>query len=154
MAISSFKIKKEVKDLEELVEILKKHLDPKFEYTIESAGSGLKKFFTGTNTDTLQIKKNAYHGVILTLSEIIPEIDYQVIGAQMIVPNYFLDQIVGHEGILDTAICHLIFGNGKDLYDKLQDVVAEELDGVGVEDSFFNNMKAFIQGKSVYDDVE
>ena len=153
MAISSFKIKKEVKDLEELIEILKKHLDPKFEYKIDRAGSGFKKFLTGTNTDVLEIKKNAYHGVVLTLSEIIPEMDYQVIGAQMIVPNYFLDQIVGHDGILDTAICHLIFGNGKDLYDKLQEAIAEELDGVGVEDSFLNNMKAFFQGKTVYDDI-
>jgi len=154
MAISSFKIKKEVKDLEELVEILKKHLDPKFEYKIETAGSGLKQFFTGTNTDVLEIKKNAYHGVVLTLSDIIPEIDYQVIGVQMVVPNYLLNQIVGHEGILDTAICHLIFGNGKDLYDKLQEAIAEELDGVGVEDSFLNNMKAFFQGKTVYDNIE
>jgi len=153
MAISSFKIKKEVKDLEELVEILKRHLDPKFEYKIDKAGSGLKKFFTGTNTDVLEIKKNAYHGVFLTLTEIIPEMDYQVIGAQMVVPNYFLDQIVGHDGILDTAICHLIFGNGKDLYDKLQEAIAEELDGVGVEDSFLNNVQAFLKGKTVYDDI-
>ena len=152
MEQSTFKIKKQVKNLEELSEILKPHLSSKFDFSIDQAGSILKKVITNTDCDTLKIKKNAYHGVILTMQEPSEDLDYQVIGAYMYVPNFLLNQIVGHEGIIDKLICNLIFSKGLDLYDKLQETIINVLDGKRIDVGLINTTKAFLKGKSVYDE--
>lgn len=71
---TTFKIKKEVKDLDQLADILKKHLDPKFKFSITRAGSGMKQFITGNTADSLNVVKNAYHGVMLTLGPMDPQL--------------------------------------------------------------------------------
>ena len=149
---STFKIKKEVKNLEELSEIFKKNLDQKFQITIEKADKGVKKFITGNTADVLNIKKNAYHGVALTLSDRVEGADYQVISWGVYVPNVLLNQVVGHTGILDRLICNLIFGKGKDLYDKFQETIINELDGKEVNTGLLSSAKAAMKGKSVFDE--
>ncbi|MDR2912932.1 MAG: hypothetical protein LBV38_06570 [Alistipes sp.] len=151
-AASTFKIKKAVNDIEELAELLRKHLDPKFKISVTKAGSGLKQFVTGTTGDTLNINKNAYHGVILTLSDPMAELDYQVIGAWMCVPNPVLKQFVGHDGVLDKLICNLIFSNGKDLYDSVQETIIAQLDGKRVDVGMISHAKAALKGKTLWDD--
>jgi len=68
------------------------------------------------------------------------------------VPNALLNQVVGHTGILDRLICNLIFGKGKDLYDKFQETIINELDGKEVNTGLFNSAKAAMKGKSVFDE--
>jgi hypothetical protein len=112
----------------------------------------LKQFLTNNPGSVLKIKKNAYHGVMLTMTEPSAELDYQVISAYMYVPNFLLNQIVGHEGIIDKLICNLIFSKGLDLYDKVQETLINVLDGKRVDVGFINSTKAFLKGKSVYDE--
>lgn len=133
---TTFKIKKQMDDLDQLAEILKKHLNPKFKVSVTRAGSGMKQFITGNTTDALNIVKNAYHGVMLTLGPRDPQLDYQVIGAWRYIPNAALNQVSSHEGILDKVICNQIFSNGKDLYESLEEKIVSELDGKRVDRSF------------------
>ncbi len=142
----------EVNGVEHLAEILRQHLDPKFEITITKADKGLKKFFTGNTGDTVSIRKNAYHGLVVSMSPKTDGAAYQVIAPYMIVPNPMLNYIVGHEGILDKAICHVFFGNGKDLYDKFNEVMETVLHAKAVNSGLLANAKAALKGKTVYDD--
>jgi len=152
MAYSTFKIKKEVKNLKELSEILKPHLSSKFEFSTDKADSGVKKFLTGASDDVLKIKKNAYHGVSIWMTKPSEELDYQVIGVSMYVPNFLLNQVAGHEGVIDKLICNMIFGKGNDLYNDLQNILINVLDGKRVDVGVINSTKAFLKGKSVYDE--
>lgn len=152
MKVSAFKIKKELKSVDEFAEALKPHLDSKFKITVEKAGSGLKKFMTGNSADVIKIKKNAYHGVILTMSDKNEALDYQAIGINMYVPSTILNQVVGHEGFIDRAICHIFFGKGTDLYDTIQEKLASEFDGKPIDMGLLNSAKAMLKGKSVFDD--
>ncbi|MDR2890382.1 MAG: hypothetical protein LBV18_02075 [Alistipes sp.] len=155
MAVATtFKIRKQVANIEELAEILKPHLDPKFKVSVAKAGNMLKQLVTGTTGDTLTIAKNAYHGVILTLTDPTPEINYQVIGAWMCVPNPVLNQIVGHDGLIDKLVCNLIFGNGKDLYDSVQAVIEAQLEGTRVDVGILNHAKAALKGTTVWEEGE
>jgi len=151
MAYSTFKIKKRVNNLEELREMLKPHLSSKFDFQVNNS-SGLKQLLTSNSGNVLKIKKNAYHGVMLTMTEPSAELDYQVIGAYMYVPNFLLNQVVGHEGIIDRLICNLIFSKGLDLYDKVQEVLIDVFDGKRVNVGLINSAKAMMKGKSVYDE--
>jgi hypothetical protein len=153
MKQTSFKFKRRVDDIEQLAEILKAHLDPKFKIKVNKAGGTLKQLVTGDSGDSLSINKNAYHGVVLTMSEPAEGLDYQVIFAWMCVPNAALNQIVGHDGVIDKFVCNLIFSNGKDLYDSVQEKIASELDGVRVDVGVVNQVKAAFKGKSVWDDA-
>ncbi len=148
--LGHFSIKRKIGNVEELAEILKAHFDPKFTITIGKADKGIKKFFTDNTTDTITVKKNAYHGIQITLSPPTEGIDFQTIGSGAIVPHALLDQVVGHTGLLDIAICNLIFGNGNDLYDTFEKIVAEQLQGAKVNLSLKNQIKAIRQGKSVF----
>jgi hypothetical protein len=155
MAVATtFKIRKEVKDIEQLAEILKPHLDPKFKVSVTKAGNVLKQMISGTTCDQLNINKNAYHGVLLTLTDRVEEMDYQVIGAWMYVPNPVLNKIVGHDGLLDKLVCNLIFGKGKDLYDSVQDVIVAQLDGTRVDVGIINHAKAALKGTTVWEENE
>ena len=151
MAQSMFKINREIKSLDELVEILKKNLDPKFEITVEKAGSGIKSVLFGS-TDGIKIKKNAFHALGLSMSERAEGVDYQAISTWMYVPNWLLDQVIGHTGVIDKLIGNLIFGNGKDLYDKVEEIIVTQLDGKPVDTGFFKSAKAALKGKTVFDE--
>ncbi len=63
--LGTFRIEKEIKNAEELAELLKKHLDPKFQITVGKADKGVKKFFTGNDVDSVTVRKNAYHGILM-----------------------------------------------------------------------------------------
>lgn len=146
-----FRIDREVKNAEELAEIMKKHFGPKFTVTVGKADKGIKKLFTANDCDTVTVKKNAYHGILMTITPPTEGMEYQAINSGAIVPNGFLNQIVGHQGILDIAICSLIFGKGNDLYDRFDEIVAKELKGARVNMSLKNQIKSAFKGKSVFD---
>jgi len=102
----------------------------------------------------LNIKKNAYHGIGLTMTERAEGMDYQVITWVVYVPNALLNQVVGHTGIIDRLICNLIFGKGKDLYDKFAETIIKELDGKEVNVGLISSAKAALKGKSVFDEED
>ncbi len=142
---------KAVDGAEKLAEILREHLDPKFTITVNKADTGLKKFYTGNTGDSVSIKKNAYHGLEVSMSPMVEGTPYQVIAPYMVVPGWLLNNIVGHEGLLDKAVCHAIFGNGKDLYDKFNEVMENVLGAEAVDSGWLNTAKAALKGKTVYD---
>ena len=142
---------KGVESAEQLADILRQHLDPKFTITVDKADKGLKKFYTGNTSDTVSIRKNAYHGLVVSFSPVVEGVPYQVIAPYMVVPNWLLNYVVGHEGILDKAICHIFFGDGKDLYDKFNDVMEKVLEAEAIDSGWFNTAKAALKGKTVYD---
>jgi hypothetical protein len=72
----------------------------------------------------------------------------------MCVPNAVLKQFVGHDGVIDTLICNLIFSNGKDLYDSVQDTIVAQLDGKRVDVGMINSVKAAFKGKTVWDEED
>ena len=57
----------------------------------------------------------------------------------------------GFECMLDKAICHAIFGNGKDLYDKFNEVMENVLGAKAVDSGWLNTAKAALKGKTVYE---
>ncbi len=146
MAVVTFKIDaaNEIKGVEHLAEILRQNLDPKFDITVVKADKGVKKLFTGNTGDYVSIKKNAYHGLVVSMSPVAEGVSYQVIAPYMVVPNFLLNQIVGHEGLLDKAICHVIFGNGKDLYEKFNDVMENVLKAQAVKSGILDTAKAVL----------
>lgn len=145
-------------DARRIAEILRQHLDPKFEITV--GVSGAKKFLTGytgyNSDDIITIKKNAYHGAVVAIMPKREDVSWRAIDVHETTPNPLLEQLGKSFGYLGGLLFgHLfsaIFGNGDDLYGKLNDIMRNELKGEEVDASVLNNVKAMFQGKSVLDE--
>lgn len=139
-------------------EILRRNLDPKFEITV--GVSDTKKFlmgYSGYNSDEIiVIKKNAYHGAVVAVMPKREDVAWRAVSVTATVPNPLLDQMTRKAGFLDslivTPLLDAIFGKGDDLYDKLDDVVRNELKGEAVDAGMMDNVKAMLRGKSVLDE--
>lgn len=154
--IGIFKIEEanKLRNAQQLAEVLRKQLDPKFEITVGIGGA--KKFLSGytgyKSEDIITIKKSAYHGAIVALMPERKDVTWQAVNVDEIVPNPILDQVVKNSGLLGTLIFNAIFGKGDDLYDKLEDVMQNVLKARKADTSVLNNAKAMFQGKSVLDE--
>lgn len=150
--MAMFKITREVNSIEELAELLQKHMGEKITVEVSKKDSGAKKFFTGNAIDSINIKKNAYHGSVIGFTPKSDGMDYCVATTGEYTPNYLVNQVLGRTGIIDIMVAKLIWGNGKDFFSQIDTFFEKELDGQLVDDGFINSMKSLFKGKTVLDD--
>ena len=149
---SLFKTTKQIGDNQQVFEDLSKKFGSKYKLEFNKASTGAMKFVTGNTTDCILIKKNAYHGVTLSVSVKDENIDYQTIAINAYIPNSIVRQLFGRTGILDLLIIKLIWGSGNDFYDEIDNFITTEFEGVGVDTGIINSTKQLLKGKSVLDD--
>ena len=149
---SLFKTKHEMGDLQQTFEAINKKFGEKYKVTLNKASSGAMKFVTGNTTDYISIKKNAYHGAIISVSQEDSRVDYRTISFSSYTPNTLVNQVLGKTGIVDILIAKLIWGNGTPFYDEIENFIQTEFEGTGVDMSLKNTAKQMLKGKSVLDD--
>lgn len=150
--MAMFKITRDVSGIDELAEQLQKHMGEKFKVEVSRKDTGAKQLFTGNTVDCINIKKNAYHGYSIAFTPKSDGMDYCVITTGSYTPNMLVNQVLGRTGIIDIMVSKLIWGNGKDLYDKVDEYFTNDLGGTLVDDGFMNSMKQLFKGKSVLDE--
>lgn len=138
---------------QQLAEILRQHLDPKFEIKVGIGGA--KKLLSGytgcKSDDIITIKKNAYHGAVVIIMPERKDVTYQALSVSADTPNPILAELTRKMGFLDALVLRSIFGKGDDLYDKLEHVIQNVLKAKKADLSLLNTIKTASQGKSVLD---
>ena len=152
MSVKYFKTKQNLDSIEVLCDRLKNQYGDKYKIELERAAKGAMKFFSEQQSDMISIKKNAYHGIYLSPSGNIEGADYQTISIAEYTPNSIVDHFIGRTGILDILIAKLIWGKGDDFYAEIDNFIKTEYAADQVDNSFLNNAKQLLKGKSVFDE--
>ncbi len=150
--MNMYKTQQHVASLDEVKEVLKKRLGNKYPMEVNKADSGAKKYLTGNTYDSINLKKNGYHGLMVILVPPTAGMDYSVIQLVPYTPNMVIRYITQNAGILDSLIFKAIWGSGKEFYGDLHNLVLEEFEAKQVDNGFMNSVKQMVKGKSVLDE--
>ncbi len=149
--MNMYKTKQNITSLEDLQSMLKEKLGGKYAMEMNQADKGAKKFLTGNAQNSINLKKNGYHGLMVLLTPPSNGMDYSVIHLVPYTPNTIIRLITQNAGILDNLIFKAIWGSGNEFYQDLHDVVLEKFEAEQVDTSLTNSFKQMIKGKSVLD---
>ncbi len=147
-----YKIEGKEISLEQVAELLKQKLGDKYPVKIMKATSGAMKYLTGNTTDTIQIKKNGYHGVVIGVVPSTEGMTYSVISSNAYTPSTIVEMITRKAGLLDHLIFKAIWGSGSDFYKSIDNLIMSEYEATEVDTGIINSVKQMVKGKSVFDE--
>ncbi len=143
-----YKTKADIKSLEEIVEAIKGKLGDKYQITISRADKGAKKFLTGNTADMIRIKKNGYHGVVISFSEG-GESYATMISVGGWTPSSIIEMITRKAGLLDKLIFNAIWGSGKQFYGDIDKAIKESYNAIEVNMGVGASIKRLVKGENI-----
>ncbi len=141
-----YKTQQRIASIEELAEAIKQKLGEKYPVIVKKADTGAAKYFTGNTIDTIRMKKNGYHGVVIGFSD--NGEGGSIITSNSYTPNTVVEMITRKAGLLDKLIFRAIWGSGNEFYGDIHDHILDKYKATEMDTSLVGGLKQMFGKKS------